>query len=584
MSKALNNILPGWLRGSLRNRAWIFVVLAILLSLVVRVRLRDMPLERDEGEYAYAGQLILQGVPPYKDAYNMKLPGTYVAYALIMALFGQTPTGIHLGLALVNAATIWLLFLLGRRLLDDAAGATAAVAYGLMSLSPNVLGLAGHATHFVVLPAVGGILLLLRALDASRNGDAPKADSGSYSLDPKLLLVSGVLFGLAFVMKQHGIFFGLFGGLFLLWVRFEPRLVGPGNGGLGSRRSPRRRAGEVVPVGWSGLFKELGCFSAGCLLPYLVVCVWLWAAGVFPQFWFWTMTYGSNYASSVPLVKASDLTSTMLRAVIGPNLVFWLLPWVGALMMWWDERLDGHRRFLLTALFLCSVASISIGFYFREHYFIQLLPVLSLLIAVAVSRSLRLLRGDQSIELFLALAVLVVSVVATGAVLIGYGAIWFTIPPRKAVEQIYGSTVFGDARDAAAFIQANTSPDARIAVVGSEPEIYFYARRRSATGHIYTYALMERQPHALTMQEEFIREVESARPEYVVYVNNQYSWLARPESEKKLLDWWPAYWSTNLNLVRTISTRQGEDLRENPPATRTDSGPPAFLLILNRKQ
>ena len=105
----------------------------------------------------------------------------------------------------------------------------------------------------------------------------------------------------------------------------------------------------------------------------------------------------------------------MLKAVIGPNLVFWLLPWVGALMMWWDERLDGRRRFLLTALFLCSAVSITIGFYFRVHYFIQLLPVLALLIAVAVSRSLRLLRGDQSIELFLALAVLVVSVLAAGA-------------------------------------------------------------------------------------------------------------------------------------------------------------------------
>src|SRR3954463_7208259 len=84
------------------------VGVAILIVLIVRVRLRDMPLERDEGEYAYAGQLILHGVPPYKEAFNMKLPGTYCAYALIMALFGQTPAGIHLGLMLVNVASIVL--------------------------------------------------------------------------------------------------------------------------------------------------------------------------------------------------------------------------------------------------------------------------------------------------------------------------------------------------------------------------------------------------------------------------------------------------------------------------------------------
>jgi hypothetical protein len=62
------------------------VALAILFVFIFRVRLRDVPLERDEGEYAYVGQLILQGVPPNKEAYDMKLPGTYAAYAAIMAV------------------------------------------------------------------------------------------------------------------------------------------------------------------------------------------------------------------------------------------------------------------------------------------------------------------------------------------------------------------------------------------------------------------------------------------------------------------------------------------------------------------
>src|SRR5215467_1823348 len=115
------------LRNILRHRAWIIVGLTILLVFAIRVRLRQMPLERDEGEYAYAGQLILHGVPPYKEAYNMKLPGTYAAYAVIMAVFGQTPGGIHTGLALVNAASIILIYLIGRKLLDEITGVVAAV-------------------------------------------------------------------------------------------------------------------------------------------------------------------------------------------------------------------------------------------------------------------------------------------------------------------------------------------------------------------------------------------------------------------------------------------------------------------------
>src|SRR5438105_3760815 len=116
MHRMVENLEQGFLK---RYRPWLLLGLAILFVIVVRVRLREMPLERDEGEYAYAGQLMLQGVPPYKEVYNMKLPGTYAAYAGIMAVFGQTPAGIHLGVMLVNVGCILLVFLIGRRLLDD---------------------------------------------------------------------------------------------------------------------------------------------------------------------------------------------------------------------------------------------------------------------------------------------------------------------------------------------------------------------------------------------------------------------------------------------------------------------------------
>jgi len=59
------------------------VVIVFALVIAIRIRLPGISLERDEGEYAYAGQLMLQGIPPYKRAYNMKFPGTYAAYAVI---------------------------------------------------------------------------------------------------------------------------------------------------------------------------------------------------------------------------------------------------------------------------------------------------------------------------------------------------------------------------------------------------------------------------------------------------------------------------------------------------------------------
>src|SRR5207253_11359679 len=112
-----------------QHRVWIVPALMILFVGVIRIRLREMPLERDEGLYAYAGQLMLQGIPPYKLAYNMKFPGIYGAYALMMLVFGQTAAGIHTGLLFANVSSIILMFFLGRRLLDLNGGLIAATTF-----------------------------------------------------------------------------------------------------------------------------------------------------------------------------------------------------------------------------------------------------------------------------------------------------------------------------------------------------------------------------------------------------------------------------------------------------------------------
>ena len=96
--------------ANLRIAFW-GLLLVVLLTMVIRYGLISVPLERDEGEYAYGGQLILQGILPYQQLYNMKLPGIYAAYAGVMTVFGQTHMGIHLGLMFINAATIVLVFL-----------------------------------------------------------------------------------------------------------------------------------------------------------------------------------------------------------------------------------------------------------------------------------------------------------------------------------------------------------------------------------------------------------------------------------------------------------------------------------------
>ena len=141
---------------------WIAIALIIICAAALRWNLVAMPIERDEGEYAYIAQQILKGVPPYESAYSMKLPGIYLIYALFLAAFGQTITAIYLGLIIFNAAAIIVVFLLTRYMFGELAGVAAGAFYAILSTLGTTVGFTANAEHFVLLPALIGILLIVK--------------------------------------------------------------------------------------------------------------------------------------------------------------------------------------------------------------------------------------------------------------------------------------------------------------------------------------------------------------------------------------------------------------------------------------
>ena len=66
-----------------------------LFALLLRLPIAAIPLERDEGEYAYIAQRWMHGDVPYRDAFNQKLPGAFIIYAFIERVIGTTPSAIH---------------------------------------------------------------------------------------------------------------------------------------------------------------------------------------------------------------------------------------------------------------------------------------------------------------------------------------------------------------------------------------------------------------------------------------------------------------------------------------------------------
>jgi len=89
---------------------------------------------------------------------------------------------------------------------------------------------------------------------------------------------------------------------------------------------------------------------------------------------------------------------------------------------------------------------------------------------------------------------------------------------------IYPESPFAESIRIAEYLRQHTSRSDTIAVLGSEPEIYFYSNRHSATGYVYAYGLMETSEVCSQMQEEMIREIERARPKFLVSVVMPDSW------------------------------------------------------------
>ena len=128
----------------------------------------------------------------------------------------------------------------------------------------------------------------------------------------------------------------------------------------------------------------------------------------------------------------------------------------------------------------------------------------------------------------------------------------FILQPLEVSRATYGLNPFPESVQIANYIKNNTTPNDKIAVLGSEPEILFYADRLSATGHIYMYGMMEDQPNAERMQIQMIREIEEAQPTYIVYVNVSFSWLIQQSSVTTLFNWGNCYITNFYDAVGFI--------------------------------
>jgi hypothetical protein len=162
---------------------------------------------------------------------------------------------------------------------------------------------------------------------------------------------------------------------------------------------------------------------------------------------------------------------------------------------------------------------------------------------------------------------------------------FFQLTPRQFSQALYRGNPVLESVQIAQYIRDHSPPEARVAVVGSEPQIYFYARRHSATGYIYTYPLMEAQPYAALMQREMIGEIESAKPEFIVSVSYKFSWLKQASSDLAIVREMREYTRQFYVPVAAVGRRpEGQAAWDGGQSTNAvPDFPPESMILYQRK-
>ncbi|MFI5172603.1 MAG: ArnT family glycosyltransferase [Chitinophagales bacterium] len=480
-----------------------------LLTLYIRLRYLNMPLERDEGEYAYAGQQLANGYAPFENAYNMKFPGTYYVFAFLFSLFRDSVLTIRIGFLIVHLLNTYFVFLISKNLMKNTRPAIfSACIYILLNSSFSSAGLLAKAEPLVVLFSLAGIFTILIANQSVKNKNI-------------LFLMSGILMGLAVLMKQNGIFFCIAG---FAYIVFKNRL-------------------------W---LKHSILYGAGFSIPLILLLLVLLAGHTLDQFYYFAILYASEYSKQVNLHLGIYLFRKEFQKHLEHNLPAFLVSGA-ALITLFFSLVKTRKHFPLIIFFICSFLAISSGFYFRPHYFLLVYPAISIISGWLLFLIVKLSSKYLSFFPDIALSIMLIFFVVVQTDFI------FKDDSKTNLRKMFPWLPFYECKEIGENIKKITGESATIGMIGSEPQIAFYAQRQLSSGFMYIYPMLEDQKYSIEMVNLFLSEIEEKDPEIFIYSTIGAN-AANKVTGKLIEDWW-AVFGKDYTLYENITAYSDDGVK-----------------------
>lgn len=463
---------------------WLLWLAITIVYILIRINLVNIPLDRDEGAFGYIGQVILDNGLPYRDAFDHKPPVVFYLNALALIIVPPTPKGIHLFLHAYNYLTLIALFCVARVYSQSIPTALwVAFIYAIFSSSPEIQGFTASTEMYLLLPIT---LSLLFAVLTVRTGRW------------RFSLFSGVCSALAFWTKQSAAFMIFFIALYLMLAQTE--------------FPPRQGTALIKPL------KSFLPWTLGFVLISSIIAGYFYARGAFTELVYWSFTHNYLYSKNITLSFSLPRVLEFSLEILKTNVLPIAVGLFSSVILVFKKDSKGY--FALGFFILSMLATVPGVIY--SHYFAQIAPAVAVIGGFGVAFLMDTLRNRKlrvAAVLASALAILLIPISINANYYIDYS-------PDELSRRYFGTNPFPESVDLAQYIMERTTPDDSIFIIGSEPQVLLYAKRKSAASFVMFYPLMMAiYPRYKEFQRKVWEEVNNTHPKYVITIWLQTSLL-----------------------------------------------------------
>lgn len=479
---------PGWLRPDL------VVAVVLLLPLVL------YPLARDQGVFAYAGTVVLDGGLPYADAFDTKGPAMSYTYALAMGLLGRTVFGVRLFFASIMLVGVGLSAWLAERL------------YGSPSRLPTIVAV-GVAYGSTIDPAY------------------VPWHFGGQAEDVLLVIVLGVIWlattgeGLRSVGRWAAM-----GGVLGLSLMFKPVLLPLiAMFSVWGVTSLRRR----TDLTWGAVGQRVGAAVACGLVAPGLFMGWFAAHGVWDDFVQATVRHARRYAGD----RSSLLRGLLLMGLTRPWL--WLAAGVAWLRLCLRPEGSPERTLLVLSVVGTAVAVVWQGKYFPYHW-TPLLVLGAISVGGEIGQLAHRVPMPRLLQIGSAVVVLLVVVpTRSSRYLSTLGDAVQVVLGRRALDAFRGPFMVGHTdwdglQRLEDEVRQRTTADDRVVVWGHETLLHVISERRSPSRFTIDAPLTVEGPFRDIYRERFLADLERRPPELFLVIQNDETPLEAIDSATSL--------------------------------------------------